>query len=152
MTSLVLYNAFAVRGISDVTGCCITSCVLPLQALATSLVQVGRSRGVRSTGVLFIYWTLHVVCASLILRSLVIEHREEVRTSSSIAKRCVRHRASQRCAYVIEHREEVRTSSNIAKWCVRKDVHTLSAYQTSQGQKVCVYMASLFIISLLTGH
>ena len=62
------------------------------QAVATSLIQVGRSRGVRSTGVLFIYWTLHVVCAALILRSLVIDHVEEVRdvTSTQVCQQLVK--------------------------------------------------------------
>lgn len=39
------------------------------QVMAVVLIQFGRQRGVRSTGVLFIYWLLQLVSAVLALQT-----------------------------------------------------------------------------------
>jgi len=39
------------------------------QMMAVVLIQFGRQRGVRSTGVLFIYWLLQLVSAVLALQT-----------------------------------------------------------------------------------
>ena len=49
-----------------------------VKAVAVSLIQVGRKKGVRATGVLFIYWVLHLLCAGVILRSMIIAFIKDV--------------------------------------------------------------------------
>jgi len=50
---------------------CHTTCVFVLQLFAAGLIELGRRRGERVSGVLFIYWLIHVISAIIILRSKI---------------------------------------------------------------------------------
>lgn len=49
------------------------------QVLAIFLIQYGRRKGVRSTGVLCSFWLLHTIAAIFILRERILDILEEVR-------------------------------------------------------------------------
>jgi len=52
-----------------------------LQVLAVVLIQFGRQQGVRCSGVLCLYWFLHLITASVILYSKIVRHVWQVCTS-----------------------------------------------------------------------
>lgn len=53
---------------------------LPSQLLATFLIQFERLRGVQSSGVLFIFWLLCLLCATVPFRSKILQASSQVRT------------------------------------------------------------------------
>lgn len=53
------------------------------QLLATFLIQFERLRGVQSSGVLFIFWFLSVLCAIVPFRSKILQASSQVRTRRS---------------------------------------------------------------------
>lgn len=52
----------------------------PPQLLATFLIQFERLRGVQSSGVLFIFWLLCLLCATVPFRSKILQASSQVRT------------------------------------------------------------------------
>ena len=45
-----------------------------MQVLAALFIEMGRRKGVRSSGVMFVFWVMQVVAAVFIFRSLVLHH------------------------------------------------------------------------------
>lgn len=55
------------------------------QLLATFLIQYERLRGVQSSGVLFIFWFLCVLCAIVPFRSKILQASSQVRHSKDVS-------------------------------------------------------------------
>lgn len=60
--------------------------VLPAQLLATLLIQYERLQGVRSSGVLIIFWFLCVVCGIIPFRSKILSALTQVRGKEKPAR------------------------------------------------------------------
>lgn len=52
--------------------------IFMLQLLCAALIQNERLKGVQSSGVLFIYWLLALLCATVIFRSKILQALDQV--------------------------------------------------------------------------
>lgn len=59
---------------------------LPAQLLATLLIQYERLRGVRSSGILIIFWFLCVICGIIPFRSKILSAVAQVSTGEETAR------------------------------------------------------------------